>query len=84
MENGKVASSSESVSLYLNVNGSDNTVSTTATYDGSGTVMKVITNTSLNIVVNAGSYMYFKVTTPAWTTNPTTLIHTVTVQIDSF
>lgn len=84
MDNGKIGASSEAVSIYLNVNGSDNAISTTATYDGSGTVMKVISNTSLNIVVNSGSYMYMKVVTPAWTTNPTTLTHTVTVQIDSF
>ena len=40
------------------------------------------TNSSMNVVINAGDYILFRVDTPTWATNPTNARFTATVSIE--
>lgn len=58
------------ISIRLN-NTSDTSISTTATF---ATSVTLITNTALNIPVVVGDYIEIKWVTPTWVTNPTNMV----------
>lgn len=72
-----VVGSSESVQFYIRQNNTtDFAITTTHTIDSAA---KSIVYSGLNIAVTAGTTYEIKIITPAWVTNPTNVIYTVTL-----
>jgi hypothetical protein len=62
-----VACTNENVSVYFRLNDTTDTLVATV---GTSSQEHVFSNTAINITVAAGDYCEFKMTTPAWATNP--------------
>lgn len=67
--NANVGASTESSTIYVTVNTTDYTISSSVVF---GTSLFQTNNLSMNIPVTAGDYITFKWITPTWVTNPTT------------
>jgi len=71
--------SAQNCTLAIRLN---NTTDTTVTSSlATSSAQNTFSATSLGISVTAGDYIEFKLTTPTWTTNPTTVGFTITVYI---
>lgn len=62
-----VTGTNEDIVIAIRIN---NTTDYTFATVGSATARRSFVNAALNIPVEAGDYVEFKVTTPAWVTNP--------------
>lgn len=63
------ASSGEDVSIYVRINGDSESDTLIATV-GNTDAYKEFINTTLEVEVQAGDYMEFRIGTPTWSTNP--------------
>jgi hypothetical protein len=75
-----VAGSGENVSMYVRLNNSTDTLIQTV---GNTSSEKTFQNSALNIAVTAGDYIEIKVVFPAWATNPTQVIMSGQVYIET-
>jgi len=71
--------SSETSSIYIRVDNTTDTLISNAVQPSSTNT--VVSNTSFNLSVNAGSYFNIKWTTPTWATNPTNVQINVILEI---
>jgi hypothetical protein len=85
LNNGKTSSSSENVGVYLRLNNTtDYTITTTADFGGASRTNKQYTVTNLDIPLTVSDFIEAKLVFPSMTTNPVSVITTMTVVIDSF
>ncbi len=73
---GGILGTTEAASLYIRINGSDTLLSSSITAD---LRYQHFAMTGLSVPVTTGDYFEFKLTTPAYATNPTTV--TVSAQV---
>ena len=64
---GGTAGTNENISLYINLNGSSDTLIATV---GLAAAERDFTNSALSIAVVAGDYFEIKMVCPTWATNP--------------
>ncbi len=85
LNNGKTNSSSENVGVYLRLNNTtDYTITTTADFSGASRTNRQYTVTNLNVPLTVADFIEAKVITPAWSTNPVSVVMTMVVIIDSY
>lgn len=85
LNNGKSNSSSENVGVYLRLNNTtDYTITTTADFGGASRTNRQYSVTNLNIPLTTSDFIEAKVVTPAWATNPVSVVMTMVVIIDSY
>jgi len=70
--------SSENITIFVRVNNTTNTnVTTTFKLTNSGVTVNQFSNSGLSISLNAGDYISIGMTTPAWVTNPLSVVGSV-------
>lgn len=72
-------SSNSNTSVYVNINGTDYAISTTAVLN---TYRVDISNTAMSVDVSAGNDLQIKVVTPMWTINPSNVSFTGSLYIE--
>lgn len=69
--------SSQNVSIYIRVNNTtDTAITTTSQWTANPTLFS---NTGLSLALSAGDFFEIKIVTPAWTTNPTSVLLNVNI-----
>jgi len=76
--NTSTGGSSENITIFVRVNNTTNTnVTTTFKLVNSGVTVNQFSNSGLSISLNAGDYISIGMTTPAWATNPLSVVGSV-------